>query len=584
MSRSAKREDNQTELARVLSAIEASGDVLYDWDLATDRLQWTGAVSRLFGDGPEACPRSGDEVHGRINPEDLPRRMSALSMLFSAAGEYDCEYRIRTGGGGFQWVHDRGAAELSPTGVPLRMVGVLRLVTRRKQHEARLEYLANFDGLTGHFNKLRLREALEQALAQGLRFDQGGAFIAIGLDRMGRINAAYGHEAGDRVVFDIAQRLDHTLRNADVIGRLDSDRFGVVLSLCSEEQAHRAAERVLQAVRQAPVKVGGRQIHVSASIGLVLFPDHAKTSFDVITKAEGALMAAKAAGRDCIRVYEMTEEQRRDHLDSMTVGEEVKLAIKDNRLSFAYQPVVDAKSEQVRFYECLLRMRTPGGALVPANRFVPVVEQLGLMRNLDRRALDLAINDLETHPDIGLALNISGLTAADRSWFRTLIGRLKEQRDVARRLVVEITETAALQDLEESASFVAAVRDLGCKVAIDDFGAGYTTFRHLKTLTVDIVKIDGSFVRNISGSVENQIFLRNLLSLARTFGLATVAECVESAEDAAYLKREGVDLLQGYYFGKPQVHPPWKVRDGAAPHTASETASAAPVASRHAAS
>ena len=583
MSRSAKREDSLTELARILSAIEASGDLVYDWDLATDRLQWTGAVSRLFGEGPQACPQSGDEIHGRINPEDLPRRMSALSMLFSAAGEYDCEYRIRSDGGGFQWVHDRGAAELSPTGIPLRMVGVLRLVTRRKQHEARLEYLANFDGLTGHFNKLRLREALEQALAQGLRFDQEGAFIALGLDQMGRINAAYGHEAGDRVLFDIAQRLDHSLRNADVIGRLDSDRFGVVLSLCSEEQAQRAAERVLQAVRQSPVKVGGRQIHVSASIGLVLFPAHAKTSFDVITKAEGALMAAKAAGRDCIRVYEMTEEQHRDHLDSMTIGEEVKQAIKDNRLSFAYQPVVDAKSEQVRFYECLLRMRTPGGALVPANRFVPIVEQLGLMRNLDRRALELAIDDLETHPNIGLALNISGLTAADRSWFRTLTGRLKGRPDVARRLVVEITETAALQDLEESASFVAAVRDLGCKVAIDDFGAGYTTFRHLKTLTVDIVKIDGSFVRNINSSTENQAFLRNLLSLARTFGLATVAECVESAEDAAYLRRAGVDLLQGYHFGKPRIDPPWKAEDEGSQRSASETASALLAPSRRAA-
>jgi diguanylate cyclase (GGDEF)-like protein len=545
VSRSAKRKDSLSELTRILTAIEASGDVLYDWDLVSDRLQWRGMAGRLFGATHRALPQSGDEIHSRINPEDLPRRMSALSLHFSGAGEYDCEYRIRGDGGGFQWVHDRGAAELSPTGIPVRMVGVLRLVTRRKQHEARLEYLANFDGLTGHFNKLRLREALEQSLAQALRFGQQGAFLALGLDQMSRINAAYGHEAGDRVLFEIAQRLDHCLRSADVIGRLDSDRFGVVLAVCSEEQAQRAAERVLQAVRQAPVKIGSGQVHVSASIGLVLFPTHAKTSFDAFTKAEGALMTAKAAGRDCIKVYEMTEEQRRGHIDSMTVGEEVKLAIKQNRLCFAYQPVVDATCKEVRFYECLLRMRTPGGALVSADRFVPVVEQLGLMRNLDRRALDLAIHDLEAHPDISLALNISGLTAADRTWLRSLTGRLKARPAVARRLIVEITETAALQDLEESASFVAAVRDLGCRVAVDDFGAGYTTFRHLKTLTVDIVKIDGSFVRNISRSAENQIFLRNLLGLAGTFELSSVAECVENAEDAAYLQGEGVDLLQG---------------------------------------
>lgn len=583
MLRSAKREDSLFELAGVLTAIEAAGDVLYDWDLATDRLQWAGAAGGLFGKSPRDLPQSGDEINGSINPEDVPRRMHALSAHFTGAGEYDCEYRIRSEGGGFQWVHDRGAAEFSASGTPVRMVGVLRLVTRRKQHEARLEYLANFDGLTGHFNKLRLREALDQALAQGLRFGQDGAFLALGLDQMGRINAAYGHEAGDRVLFDIAQRLDRSLRSVDVIGRLDSDRFGIVLTACGNQRALRAAERLLQTVRQAPVKIGGRQVHVSASVGVVLFPAHARTSFDVITKAEGALMAAKAAGRDCIRVYEMTEEQRRGHLDSMAVGEEVKLAIKDNRLSFAYQPVVDAGSEEVRFYECLLRMRTPGGALVSADRFVPVVERLGLMRNLDRRALDLAIHDLETHPDIKLALNISGLTATDRSWLRTLVARFKDRPDLARRLIVEITETAALQDIEESAKFVTAVRDLGCQVAVDDFGAGYTTFRHLKALTVDVVKIDGSFVRNISDCAENQLFVRNLLSLARTFSLVTVAECVESAEDASYLLREGVDLLQGYYFGKPQVRPRWKLEGEDIAYVEAESEPAYRVSSQQAA-
>jgi diguanylate cyclase (GGDEF)-like protein len=583
VKRSVKQGRSLSELAGVLAAVEAAGDVLYDWDVATDRLRWAGAASGLFGEGQQDLPRSGEEINGFINPEDVPLRLNALSAHFTEAAEYDCEYRIRSEGGGFQWVHDRGRAEFSATGTPVRMVGVLRLVTRRKQHEARLEYLANFDGLTGQFNKIRLREALDQALAQGLRFGQDGAFLVLGLDQMGRINAAYGHEAGDRVLFDIAQRLDRSLRNVDVIGRLDSDRFGIVLTACGNQRAHRAAERVLQTVRQAPVKIGERQVHVSASVGVVLFPAHARTSFDVITKAEGALMTAKAAGRDCIRVYEMTEEQRRGHLDNMAVGEKVKLAIKDNRLTFAYQPIVCADTNEVRFYECLLRMRTPGGALVAAERFVPVVEQLGLMRNLDRRALDLAIHDLERYPDVKLALNISGLTATDRSWLRTLVARLEDRPELARRLIVEITETAALHDIEESAKFVTAVRDLGCQVAIDDFGAGYTTFRHLKTLTVDVVKIDGSFVHNISESAENQLFVRNLLSLARTFNLVTVAECVETAEEASYLLREGVDLLQGYYFGKPQVSPSWKLEADTAAHAQAVGEPASPPSSRHAA-
>jgi EAL domain-containing protein (putative c-di-GMP-specific phosphodiesterase class I) len=210
-------------------------------------------------------------------------------------------------------------------------------------------------------------------------------------------------------------------------------------------------------------------------------------------------------------------------------------------------------------------MYSPEGELIPAGHFVPVVERLGLMRTLDRRALDLTLKTLDMNPEVTLAFNISGVTAADRGWLRTLIARLKDRPELASRLIVEITETAALHDLEDSARFVSIMRDLGCQVAIDDFGAGFTTFRHLKALTVDIVKIDGSFVRNLAENTENQLFIRNLLSLARAFNLITVAECVETLEDAEILEREGVDQLQGYYFGKPEVDPSWCIGRPAPP-------------------
>ena len=545
-------------LARLQSAISASGDVVYDWDLASDIMQWSGSVASLFeGDRPR-CPKTVDDFHTRISPEDLPKRMRALADHLAGAPAYDCEYRVRNEGGDFQWVHDRGAVELSPNGTPQRLIGMLRVINQRKQHEARLEYLASFDELTGHFNKSRLREALDQALAQSLRSGLKGAFMVIGIDQMGMVNTAYGHEAGDAVLVAIGQRLDCCLRTSDVIGRIGGDRFGIVLSCCDEEQAISTAERVLQAVRQAPVEAEGLRIGVTVSSALVLFPAQSKTAFDVMTKAEGALHQAKAAGRDCISVYEMTDEQRHLYRTNMDIGEEVKQALKEQRLVFAYQPVVDARSHEVRFYECLLRLRSPEGELIPAGRFIPHVEQLGLMRSIDRHVLDLVVQDLETHPDISLAFNISGLTAADRSWLRALIAKLKGRPDLARRLIVEITETAALHDSEDSARFVSSVRELGCQVAVDDFGAGYTTFKHLKALTVDVVKIDGSFIRDITESPENQVFIRNLLSLAQTFGLATVAEFVETEADAAYLAGQGVDLLQGYYFGKPEDQPSWK--------------------------
>lgn len=557
MLRAHQRQDGLDELARLHAALQASGDIAYAWDLASDSIEWSGRANTLFDPAHGVWPETAEAFHRRINPEDLPRRMRVLSDHLSGALDYDCEYRVRTLTGDFQWVHDRGAVELSTGGTPLRLVGTLRTVTQRKQHEARLEYLANFDDLTGHFNKLRLREALDHALAQSLRFGQTGAFMVVGIDQMGMVNTAYGYEVGDAVMVAIGQRLDRCLRAGDVIGRLAGDRFGVVLANCGDEQAIATAERVLHDVRQAPIVCDDKKVGVTVSAAIVLFPVHSKTSFDVIAKAEGALLQAKAAGRDCITIFEMSEEQRLGFRNSMDIGEDVKLALKENRLTFAYQPVVDAQTHEVSFYECLLRMWDTDGKLLPAGLFVPHIEQLGLMRTIDRYALDLAVAQLEAYPDITLALNISGLTASDRSWLRALIARLKGRRDVASRLIVEITETAALHDIEDSARFVANVRELGCRVAVDDFGSGYTTFKHLKTLTVDIVKIDGTFVQDISHSPENQIFIRNLVSLAQTLQVDTVAEFVETAEDAAFLAKEGVQLLQGYYFGKPEADPSW---------------------------
>ncbi len=576
MLRSIGKDDGLVELARLRAAIEASGDIVYAWDLATDKLDWMGCAARLFGAERSAVPLSGDRFSGRINPEDLPARMHALSEHFAGAMAYDCEYRIRVADGEFVWVHDRGAVELSASGTPVRLSGTLRLITQRKQEEARLERLANYDELTGHFNKLRLREALDYALAYSQRYDRPGAFLAVGLDQMDRINTAYGCEAGDKVLVEVAQRLDQCLRSTDVIGRLGSDRFGVVLGYCATSDAVAIAERIIQAVRNNAIIDGATRLHATVSVGIVHFPEQSKTSFDVIAKAEGALLKAKSAGRDCIEAYRLSEEQRRNYRANMELGDQVTEAIKDERLVFAYQPIVDALSHEVRYYECLLRMYSPDGRLIPAGEFVPVVERLGLMRALDRRALDLALGDLERHPDITLAFNISGVTAADRGWLRTLIARLKDRSELAGRLIVEITETAALHDLEDSARFVSVMRDLGCQVAVDDFGAGYTTFRHLKALTVDVVKIDGSFVRNLGGSKENQLFIRNLLSLARAFNLVTVAECVETAEEAAILAREGVNLLQGYYFGEPQVAPAWHLESPVLSKRVAKPASCAP--------
>ncbi len=537
-------------------AVEAAGDLLYDWDLATDKITWIGSANEIFGSADASGIATGESFVNRINPEDVATRLKALSDHFADAKQYDCEYRVRSDYGTFCWIHDRGRAQRTANASPGRMIGSLRLVNARKQNEARLERLASFDELTGHLNQVRLREALEHALSYSRRSEVPGGYLVIGVDKLSLVNNSMGHEAGDSILIEIGQRLDRCLRASDVVGRIGMDRFGVVLGQCSQGQMARAAERILQAVRETPFPTEGTDTHISVSIGGVAFSEFCNTAYDVMAKGETALKQAKRDGRDRFVMYRVSEQQGELHRRNLAVGNKVKEALRDRRLQFAFQPVVRAGNKEAVFHECLLRMRDENGEMIPAGVFIPIIEQLGLVRLIDRYVLDLAVQALTDNPTLNLAINISGLTSSDQSWLRTLSALIKNKPELARRLIIEITETSALTDIEESARFLAAIRELGCRVAVDDFGAGFTSFRHLKTLTLDIVKIDGSFVRNLAENVDNQLFIRNLLGLAEAYGMETVAECVETQEDARFLIGEGVKYLQGYYFGRPSLETP----------------------------
>ena len=554
------------------AALAAAGDVAYAWELDGDRLEWFGRLA-IAGIAFASELASGRSFASRVHPDDLVHRQLALAAHFDGEDAFDCEYRLRDGEGGFIWVHERGQARRDGEGRPHSMLGVVRAIGDRKAHQTRLERLANYDELTGHFNKSRLREVVDQIIASNQRKHSPAAFLSIGIDNMTMINDMFGYEAADTVLIDIGRRLDTCMRVSDVIGRLGGDRFGIVLSHCPPDSIRVAAEKILAAVSATPVATERGPIYATVSIGSAAFPDQGLTSYDVITRAESALAEAKRAGRDCHAHYRMTEEQRERQRRSLSISEQVQLALRENRIMLAFQPVVSATTREVDHYECLLRMRTPEGNIVSAGEFVPVIEQLGFIRLIDHYVLEKTLEELTRHPGVKLGFNISGLTAADRPWLRALISQVRNRADIASRIIVEITETAALYDIEESARFVSALRHAGCHVALDDFGAGHTSLRHLQSLAVDTVKIDGSFIKNLAGNPDSQVFLRHLLGLAKGFGFHTVAECVATAEDAEILQREGVGFLQGYYFGRPSLERPWLV---AASPNAADVADAAP--------
>ncbi len=400
----------------------------------------------------------------------------------------------------------------------------MRITTEQHRETQRLTYLATRDELTGHLNRNALRAELSQAIDKARAEERHCAFLVASIDRLAMINDGYGFDAGDEVIVAAGERLARTLRSTDIIGRTAGNKFGVILKNCNEREIAVVAERLRAAVRSNIIDTRCGQVSATSSVGAVWLPTGAATSQEAMLRAEEALDRARSAGRDGFAAYERSPLREGARLRLMAIADEVIAAMRDDRLKLAYQPIIHAKDRTVFKYESLLRMQRLDGSIATAGQFVPAAEQLGIISLVDRRALEMAVTTLKANPDVRIGVNVSGTAADNQAWLQSFVDYVRAYPAVAARLDVELTETAALHHFEENANFVSQLRELGCTVAIDDFGAGYTSFRNLQMLHVDMVKIDGAYVKGLSGSPENQVFVRTLVGLAKNFNLKIVAE------------------------------------------------------------
>lgn len=539
-----------------VEALEAAGDVAFVWDFVSDEVIWGGNISSLVGDGPSNVFQSGETFITRIHDADLPGRLRVLDGNLGSDGRYECEYRLRLNGQDFTWVHEKGRVMRNDDGMPQRTVGVLRIIEGRKRNERLIEHFSNYDVLTGHLSRNRLRDALENAFQYGERFNIDGAFLLIGIDGLGEIRDRYGMDAADNVIISAGQILEHMLRSIDVIGRQGADRFGIVTTNCKQDDLNVLIERLLHAFQTTPVRAGDAEVTLRVSIGLSRFPEDVHTVPEVLARTEQALQYARDLGGDQAHVYHPSDEDRTRVRNSLAIAGQIERALENDCLEFAFQPIVSCRTRRISYYEALVRMRD-NGEVLPASVFVPVAEHCGLIRDLDRWALQTCLERLTEYPDLTLSLNLSGMTVTDPSWLRLLASQLRGREDIANRLILEITETVALEDIEITGHFITTARDLGCKVALDDFGSGHTSFRHMRSLIVDVVKIDRIFVRDWHQSGDRANFIGKLMTIARETGFEIVAEGVEDKFTAEMLASEGVDYLQGWYLGKPMLEQEW---------------------------
>jgi EAL domain-containing protein (putative c-di-GMP-specific phosphodiesterase class I) len=331
----------------------------------------------------------------------------------------------------------------------------------------------------------------------------------------------------------------------------------VILNNCTPEDMDKACERLLAGVRDDVVRTLAGPVAVTVTIGGVNVPRHARTVPEIFARAQEALNNAKAKRRGSFQTYRPNVERDALRRENVKSADEIVGALNERRILLAFEPVVDAKSRQPAFHECLVRIRRADGSIVRAAEAIPVAERLGLVRMLDHRVLELLVTEMIAVPALAASINVSPASTMDPDWWSALVALLRANKGVAERLTIEITESAAIHDIDDTRGFVSRVKDLGSRIAIDDFGAGYTSFRNLRKLGVDIIKIDGAYVQNLMRSEDDRAFVLTLVELAKRLGLKTVAEWVQDESAAKMLSEWGCSYLQGALLGLASVERPW---------------------------
>jgi diguanylate cyclase (GGDEF)-like protein len=455
------------------------------------------------------------------------------------------------------WIEETGCWFAGPDGRPVRAQGVIRIDNERHARDEQLVKLSRHDPLTGELNRTHLVASLAEAIEESTRFRSSCAFMLIGIDHLARINDAFGFDVADAVIAEIGKRIRARLRGGDVLGRFSGNKFGLILRNCTVDDTNVAAERFLAAVREEIVPTKSGPVSVTASIGAVSVPRHARNADEAINRAQETLDTAKSRRAGSFLLWKPNVERDAQRRVNIRVTDEIVTALNERRIVVAFEPVVEVQSRQPAFYECLVRMQQQDGRALSAPDIVPVAERLGLIRLVDHRVLELAVAELAASPKVQLSLNISPDTTMDPDWSAGIESLMAAHPGVGERLIVEITETVAIRNLDEVRGFVARLKNFGSRIAIDDFGAGYTSFRNLRKLGVDIVKIDGAFVQNIAHSADDRAFVQTLLDLARRLGIKTVAEWVQDEASAAMLRELGCDYIQGRLIGLASPKRPW---------------------------
>lgn len=501
------------------------------------------------------------------------RRDDELAMDFMLSGQlrvYDVEKRLLKGDGQDAWVSVHTTLVRDGEDRPSHFLSQFEDITTRRQYESQLQHLADHDPLTGMLNRRAYDRALREHLASQYRRD--GGVLVLDLDDFKQVNDTLGHSVGDDLISRVGDALAARLRSEDVLARLGGDEFAILVRKGASEELLTIARSLLATVKEqrAARGPGGRERPITASIGVApLATLGAGSADEALTAADLAMYDAKEAGRNRIEIYggrlvadQQQENGRQARIETrLQWVERIRAALDEDELLLLAQPVVETATKRITQYELLLRMSAADGSLVTPDSFLPIAERYGLVKELDRWVIKTAIAMLRQQLADGrrpvIELNLSGQSLSDSDIAKHVAAHLAGSGVQATQLIFEVTETAAIGNIAAARSCAEQLGALGCRFALDDFGAGFGSFYYLKHLPFDYIKIDGEFVRSCATNSADRLVIKAVVDIARGMSKRTVAEFVGDERTLVILRDLGVDFAQGFHVGRPAPLSDW---------------------------
>lgn len=534
----------------------ATNDVIWDIDLITGDLHWSGAVETMFGytlhDVKEAT--WWDE---RVHPDDRDRVLGALKEVMDGGGEvWSEEYRFRRSDDSYVTVIDRAYIARDAAGTPIRLLGSMMDISARKALEERLQHQAFHDPLSNLPNRMLFMDRLRQALARVRRSEGTLAVLFLDLDNFKVINDSLGHHVGDQLLIAVAERLRSCLRTQDTAARLGGDEFTVLLEdVADVRDATHVAERIIEQLR-APFTIHGQDVYTSPSIGVALSSAEHEHADTLLRDADLAMYRAKTGGKARYEVFDRSLNTQA--IERLELENDLRRVIEREELRVYYQPVIDLQTGRIVEVEALVRWKHPQRGLISPARFIPLAEETGLILPLGRWVLAEACRQVRAwqleyplDPPLMLSVNLSARQFQHPTLLDDISAIVHAAELPAESLKLEITESVAMHDATATISTLWLLKGLGIAIAIDDFGTGYSSLGYLKRFPIDALKIDRSFVDQLDLNPENRAIVKAVVTLAHTLNLSVTGEGIETLDQLEHLQSLGCERGQGFFFARP---------------------------------